>query len=149
MRHLQRVLAHLALSSSLAWATAGTAMAQGAKAAKPADAAKPAAKKAKVADTTPKAPKLPDAPLFRDVSVLDVTFTTNLKALKRDKSEQAPWHAATIAYADSDAPGGKRVVPLRVRTRGIWRLKNCDFPPLRFNFANKEVKEIFLSSMKE
>ena len=140
MRHLPRVLAHLALSSSLAWATAGTAMAQGAKAAKPADAAKPAAKKAKVADTTPKAPKLPDAPLFHDVAVLDVTFTTNLKALKRDKGEQAPWHAATLSYADSSAPQGRRVVPVRARTRGLWRLKNCEFPPVRLNFANKDIK---------
>jgi hypothetical protein len=27
-----------------------------------------------------------------------------------------------------------------VRTRGIWRLKNCDFPPLRLNFVNKDAK---------
>jgi hypothetical protein len=29
---------------------------------------------------------------------------------------------------------------VRVRTRGIWRLKNCEFPPLRLNFTNKEAK---------
>lgn len=113
-----------------------------AQAAPPAKGAKSAAPKAKKADadTTPKAPKLPDAPLFKSEALIDATLTTNFKAVRKDKSETAPWHAATISYTDNSATGGKRTVPLRVRTRGIWRLKNCEFPPLRFNFANKEVK---------
>jgi hypothetical protein len=31
-------------------------------------------------------------------------------------------------------------VPARIRTRGIWRLKNCEFPPIRLNFTNEAVK---------
>lgn len=136
MRHLPRILVRVWRSSVALIAVANIASAQGAKPAKTAGSAK----KAKAADSTPKAPKLPDSPLFRGTSVLDVTFTTNLKALKKDKGDKAPWHAATLSYADSGAPQGQRVVPVRARTRGIWRLKNCDFPPVRLNFANKEVK---------
>ena len=46
-----------------------------------------------------------------------------------------------IGEPDAFTIAGKDVeVPLRVRTRGIWRLKNCDFPPIRLNFAGKETK---------
>ncbi len=102
--------------------------------------AAPKPKKKESSDTAQKPEKLPDSPLFKSEAVFDVTLTTNLKNLKRDKGDKAPYHAATLTYADSSAPDGKRVVPLRVRTRGIWRLKNCDFPPIRFNFTNKEAK---------
>lgn len=97
-------------------------------------------KKDKDNDSTPKAPKLPDAPLFKTSAIMEATLKFNIKAVKKDKGDEAPWHAATLSYADPSAPGGSRVVPVRVRTRGIWRLKNCEFPPLRLNFANKEVK---------
>ena len=97
-------------------------------------------KKNKANDTTPKAPKLPNAPLFKSDAVFEATLKFNIKAVKKEKGDKAPWHAATLTYADSVATGGTRVVPLRVRTRGIWRLKNCEFPPLRLNFANKDVK---------
>lgn len=97
-------------------------------------------KKDKTNDSTTKAPKLPNAPLFKTNAVLDATLKFNIKAVKKDKGDEAPWHAATLSYADTSAPGGNRVVPVRVRTRGIWRLKNCEFPPLRLNFANKDVK---------
>lgn len=97
-------------------------------------------KPAAAADSGPKAPKLPNSPLFRSQALLDVTFTLNIKAIKKDKGDKAPWHSATLSYADSKAPGGTRVVPVRARTRGIWRLKNCEFPPVRLNFVNKDVQ---------
>jgi hypothetical protein len=31
-------------------------------------------------------------------------------------------------------------VPLRVRTRGIYRLKHCAFPPIRLRFAERDVR---------
>lgn len=107
-----------------------------------AQAAPPKTKAAdkKSADKADKPEKLPDSPLFRSDAVFDVTLTTNFKSLRKDKAEKAPYHAATLTYADTSAPGGKRVVPVRVRTRGIWRLKNCDIPPIRLNFTNKEAK---------
>ena len=76
--------------------------------------------------------------LFTSEAPLAITFRTNLKQLRRDKKEDSPWRWASVSYQDS---AGKSVdVPLRARTRGIWRLKHCDFPPVRFNFAAKDTK---------
>ena len=36
---------------------------------------------------------------------------------------------------------------MRVRTRGIWRLRNCHFPPLRLDFAGKEAKNTLLAQL--
>lgn len=73
------------------------------------------------------------SPFFESEQPLELTFTTNLRRLRGDKGTTPPWRAATISYAGAD--GKPVVVPLKVRTRGIWRLKNCDFPPVRLNFA--------------
>jgi hypothetical protein len=76
--------------------------------------------------------------LFTSESPLAVTFRTNIRQIRRDKGEEPPWRWASLAYQDA---AGKAVdVPVRVRTRGIWRLKHCDFPPIRLNFASKETK---------
>ena len=39
-----------------------------------------------------------------------------------------------------DTAGSLVSVPLKARTRGIWRLRMCDFPPLRLNFSSDSVK---------
>ncbi|HKP16276.1 MAG TPA: hypothetical protein VJT85_09425 [Gemmatimonadaceae bacterium] len=76
--------------------------------------------------------------LFTSEAPLAITFRTNIKQIRRDKGAEPPWRWASFTYKDS---AGKDVeVPLRVRTRGIWRLKNCEFPPIRLNFAGKETK---------
>jgi hypothetical protein len=79
-----------------------------------------------------------DQTLFEASDLIEATLTTNLRLLKRDKGEDAPYHAATLTY--TDAKKGEVKTPVRIRTRGIWRLKNCDFPPTRLNFANKDAK---------
>jgi hypothetical protein len=77
-------------------------------------------------------------PLFRTSAPLAVTLTANMKQLRGDKSETSPYRTATVSYVAAD---GKTVtVPIRVKTHGIWRLKHCEFPPLRLNVSNKESK---------
>jgi hypothetical protein len=76
-------------------------------------------------------------PLFEKETPLAITFTANLRRLRSDKDSNAPWRAATIAYT---ADSGRVVLPAKARTRGIWRLKNCNFPPLRLDFAGKDTK---------
>lgn len=80
----------------------------------------------------PAAPAAP-VPFFETEEPLPVTFTADLGRLRRDTRDKAPWRPATLAYAGAD--GRAAAVPIRARTRGIWRLKNCAFPPLRLNFA--------------
>ncbi|HEU4564516.1 MAG TPA: hypothetical protein VFS05_07705 [Gemmatimonadaceae bacterium] len=77
--------------------------------------------------------------VFASDSVLPLTITANLKALARDRGEKRPWHGATLARA---AAGGRAVtLPARLRTRGIYRLKMCSYPPLRLDIAKGAPKD--------
>ncbi|HJU64529.1 MAG TPA: hypothetical protein VJ596_02580, partial [Gemmatimonadaceae bacterium] len=98
---------------------------------------------ARVSDSTSAEQKEPRPPTrFYDTNdVLAVTLTTNLRELRRDKMEDAPWRPATFSYTAAD--GKAMVVPAQVRTRGIWRLKNCAFPPLRVNFGRDARESVF------
>jgi hypothetical protein len=88
-----------------------------------------------------------DPAFFQSAAPVAVTFTTNIRQIRRDKSENAPWRWASLTYQDS---AGKSVqVPLRVRTRGIWRLKNCAFPPIRLNFSDKTAKGTLFENIDE
>ncbi|HKW47768.1 MAG TPA: hypothetical protein VJN70_09995 [Gemmatimonadaceae bacterium] len=78
------------------------------------------------------------ARIFTADAPLTFTLTANLGRLRRDKTQTPPWREATIAYADS--ADGTVEVPLKVRTRGIWRLNNCDFPPIRLDFKKSDAK---------
>jgi hypothetical protein len=104
-----------------------------------AQAEKDKADKGKKSDE-PKQPKgEKEVPVFyRSETPLAVTFRTNIKQIRRDKSDNPPWRWASLTYTDS---AGKQIdVPARVRVRGIWRLKHCEFPPIRLNFAGKDTK---------
>jgi hypothetical protein len=66
-----------------------------------------------------------------------VTLTTNMKRIRDDRDANAPYRPATMSYTDS----GKTItLPARIHTRGIWRLKTCQIPPLRVNFKNGDTK---------
>ena len=78
------------------------------------------------------------APLYETQDPIEVTFTTNIGKIRGDKGTTPPWRTATLAYKDT--AGGMVSVPLKARTRGIWRLKMCDFPPLRLNFSGETAK---------
>jgi hypothetical protein len=85
------------------------------------------------------------AKIFTAEEPLTFTVKANLGRLKRDKGQNPPWRAARISYVDS---AGQAVeVPARTRTRGIWRLRECDFPPLRLNFAKDSVKHTVFAKL--
>lgn len=95
----------------------------------------------------PKPKRMPAPPMFASEKPLELTLTTNIKQIKKDKSADAPWRTGTIAYAGDD---GKTVtVPVRVKTRGIWRLKHCDYPPIRIKVADKAGKGTLLEDLDE
>jgi hypothetical protein len=82
---------------------------------------------------------------FTGVQPIEITLTTNIKRIRSDKQENAPWRNAVFSYTDA---GGKIVqVPAMIRTRGIWRLKNCEFPPLRVNFKSEVTKGTLLQGI--
>ncbi len=77
-------------------------------------------------------------PIFRGETPIEVTFTANLRRLRADKEDQAPWRDASITVKDS--AGAPVTIPIKARTRGIWRLNNCEFPPLRLDFSKDATK---------
>lgn len=91
-----------------------------------------------------KALKATDA-LFSNPAPLKLSLKTNIRRIRGDKGDNAPWRAATITYVDD---AGKTVeIPTQIKTRGIWRRKNCDFPPLRLNFKSEVVKGTLLHGL--
>jgi len=89
-----------------------------------------------------KEPKAKDtvlAKFFRDETPITATLTTNINKVRGDKNaETSPWRTARLTFTGPDTAHG--TIPLRIKTRGIWRLKNCQFPPLRLNFAGDSTK---------
>ena len=83
--------------------------------------------------------KLVAAPAFFEAQdPIEVTLTANIGKLRGDKHADQPWRPATMSYKGAD--GNPLTIPLQARTRGIWRLRMCDFPPLRLNFTGETSK---------
>jgi hypothetical protein len=130
--------AWLAAIALVLWAA--PAMAQDQKA--------PKKKKSEAGADTPK--KVYDttgvAEFFSTPDPLEVTLTFNVKRVRGDKGDKPQWHPATLTYtpANGSAPV---TLPIRVETRGIWRLHNCDFPPIFLNFTSKETKQTIFKGL--
>ena len=77
------------------------------------------------------------APLFASTEPLIITVQVDLRTLVRDKDEQKEDHRATLTYLDE--AGATVSTPLKLRTRGNYRLKHCRFPPIRFDFPKDNV----------
>jgi len=82
----------------------------------------------------------PPAPLYRDTGVLAITIRGDLRHLFRDRdSLTAPWREGRIVVAGAGGAAADTVA-VRMRTRGIYRLANCDIPPIRLRFREKDVR---------
>lgn len=79
--------------------------------------------------------------LFKSDAPLEVTITTNLNALlkQRDSTELVK-RGALASYADSS--GATIAVPVSLRARGHFRrqARNCQFPPIYFEPKNAPSK---------
>ena len=101
-------------------------------------------------DSTDKAKspkKKANVTFFDNVTPMNVTITVNLKQLQGDKGDSVPWRNATFAFTGAD--GVSKTVPVKMRTRGIWRLKKCEYPPIRLNFAKSSVKGTELDGLQK
>jgi hypothetical protein len=88
----------------------------------------------------------PPAPLFRADSVVPVTARFNMRALLRDRDpDSATWFAGSFTF-DTGAAAVR--VPARYRTRGIFRLRTCDLPPIRVRFEQDSVRGTPLDSLR-
>ena len=80
-----------------------------------------------------------NAPLFQSDEPLKITLLTDIKWL-RDKRIDTMEVDATLTFAGAD--GGEIEQVIEVRTRGIFRRnkRNCNFPPLRFDFPRRQME---------
>jgi hypothetical protein len=78
------------------------------------------------------------SPLFQVDSPLVLQITTDLKALLRDRGQKRVEHGATLRFSDLADTG---TIKVDLRTRGIFRLKECGFPPIRIDFPAKKVSK--------
>jgi len=86
------------------------------------------------------------APFFRSDTVFAITLRTDLHALYRDRDTTGvPWREGSVTWTDA---GGSHTVPVRVRTRGVFRLGRCDVPPIRLRFRENEVAGTALDSLR-
>jgi hypothetical protein len=86
-----------------------------------------------------RARKARDAPLFQSRDALALTLRTDISWIRDERSDSVEVEG-TLTY--TDATGADVTLPVQVRARGNFRRdkRNCNFPPLRFDFAGKEVK---------
>jgi hypothetical protein len=131
-RTLLKVIA--ATTAALALIPAGIARAQAGGAQVVQGAQAGAKQKKDAADKAEKAKLKATAAFYdkNDEPPLAVTLTTNIKKIRGDKGDTGPWRDATLSYVNDGKPV---VIPIKIKTRGIWRKKNCEFPPVRLNIA--------------
>jgi hypothetical protein len=79
--------------------------------------------------------------LFQSTAPLEMTIETDLKDFVRTRKRDAPLRDATLTYTDS--AGQKHVLPMKIGTRGNFRLqaRNCSFPPVRLAFDSTKGTE--------
>lgn len=106
-----------------------------------------AAQSTDAASTKKAKPPEPPSPFYDSLAPVALELRANLGVLRRDKEDKAPWRPASLGVAGPD--GAMRHTPIRARTRGIWRLRNCDFPPLRLDLARKQFRGTLLEGVNK
>src|SRR5690606_40611045 len=90
-------------------------------------------------------PKRPPR-FFREETPLTENLTANFNELRGDKmTEDAPWRPAVLTVSGEDS--ALTSIPVRVRTRGKWRLGNCELPPMRLNFWKDSTRDTPMSGL--
>lgn len=80
-------------------------------------------------------PKIPA--LFSSHELIEFTIETDYGALRGDRRDDSEYREAMLRLTDDE--GVAREIDIRVRTRGIFRLENCRFPPLRVDVPASRV----------
>lgn len=82
------------------------------------------------------APRVP-APLFTADAPLDLRLTADFDAIAKERGETKHDHPGVLAWV---GPAGDTVsLDVKLRTRGHFRLRICEYPPLRVDFPRKRA----------
>jgi hypothetical protein len=97
----------------------------------------------------PKVKASPKTPAFwTTTEPFALTLTLNVDRIRRDRADPSPRRPATAAFTDKTDKTGTTTRPARVWTRGISRLKLCDFPPLWVDFTKEDIKQTALAGVE-
>lgn len=90
--------------------------------------------------TAPPPPPPPEAPLFASHDLRSFRLQADFETVFKERGQTSNWHPATLSYTDST--GASVVLPIRIKTRGNFRLRRstCNFPPLHLEFPKDKVK---------
>lgn len=72
-------------------------------------------------------------PMFSADAPMEFVLRAPFGKLRRDRQEETEYRVAEIR-------SGETRVPVRVRTRGVWRKANCELPPLMLNFSKDSTR---------
>lgn len=75
-------------------------------------------------------------PLFLDAATLDVTISGPLTTLRRERPKD-DYLPGVFSYTDAD--GNTVELDLKIRARGNFRHRTCDFPPLLLNLKRGQT----------
>jgi hypothetical protein len=80
------------------------------------------------------------SPLFTAHELLQLTIEAPLNTIFKERGQESSYHDAVMKFAASD--GTPVTLGIELKTRGKFRLQRstCNFPPIRVNFARKEVE---------
>jgi hypothetical protein len=86
-----------------------------------------------------KATRTPPSPshLFTASTPLNLRIEADLHALKGDRGTQRTEHPGELHFGTGADTGS---VPVKLRTRGIYRLRMCSFPPVRLDLPSHKVE---------
>ena len=80
----------------------------------------------------------PAAPLFQSDELIELTLEANFDELRGDRTQESEYRPAIMTLAGND--GTPLSIEMKVKTRGLFRLKECRFPPLRINLPKNSLE---------
>ena len=80
----------------------------------------------------------PAAPLFQSDEIIELTLEANFDELRGDRTQESEYRPAIMTLAGND--GTPLSIEMKVKTRGLFRLKECRFPPLRINLPKNSLE---------
>jgi hypothetical protein len=81
----------------------------------------------------------PEAALWRDRTPIELSISTNLRRLRADKTPGADHEYRPAEVTLTDSTGARVKLAAEVRTRGKWRLRECENPPMRLRLVRGEA----------
>lgn len=78
---------------------------------------------------------------------LEITLQTDLTNLIENKMISSDYHKGLFSFNQQD--GKKTEIPVKVKVRGKFRRKHCDFPPLKLKFKKNHLATMGLDTFNK